>query len=128
MTIEKFITAFIHDKGNIYILCTLAATVFIIGSVVTADRGKLVLPIWSYTRIFYKPGRIYYSGGWWECVSERKYTKFGDWVKEVPGVVSIPILIPYYLVIWPIWVIYTFINVVLTMVIGFLFTPVIKDK
>ena len=126
MTIEKFITAFIHDKANIYILCTLAATVFIIGSMVTTDRGKLVLPIWSYTRIFYKPGRIYYSNGWWECVSEREYTKFGDWVKEVPGIVSLPILLPYYLIVWPIWAIYTLCNYALSAILRLLFAPVLK--
>ena len=90
----------------------------------------MILPEWSYHCALYKPGSFRYLGigCFAECLNERKYTKFGDWVKEVPGVVSIPILIPYYLVIWPIWVIYTFINVILTMVIGFLFTPVIKDK
>lgn len=91
----------------------------------------MILPEWSYHCALYKPGSFrYLTNGdlFYECISEREYTKFGNWLKRVPGIISLPILVPYYLVVWPIWAIYTFTNEVLTMVIGLLFTPIIKDE
>lgn len=75
---------------------------------------KLVFPEWDYNRGLYK-----------QVVYDREYTKFGKWVKKVPGIVSIPILIPYYLVVWQIWVAYVVINSTVSLIYRILFNPII---
>jgi len=92
---------------------------------------SLIMPVWDYRWTLYKPSTTHNAYvGKDICVyaTERQYTKFGNWVKRVPGIVSLPILIFYYLLVWPVWVIYTGINLTVSFVIGLLFKPLIKDE
>lgn len=86
-----------------------------------SNDSKLIMPYWHYNWALYDLGPI--RGD--KYVREKQYTKLGNWVKKVPGVVSIPIMLPYYLVVWPIWVIYTGINQMVSYVVQLLCTPLI---
>lgn len=82
-----------------------------------------LLPTWHCDWALYKRGSI---RGNYECVSEREYTRFGNWMGKIPGIIGLPILIVYYLITCPIWAIYHVLRGVIYILITLLMTPIIK--
>ncbi len=90
------------------------------------------LPYWAPSDIFYtavnvridkiKGGGLF-GGSAYSINYEKDYTKLGLIMAKVPGVITLPFLIAYYLVAYPLWFVYEFLGVVLEL----LTEPVFKQ-